>query len=197
MAPLDIIILVIVGISGAMSFRVGLIREAFALGALLIGLLAAVVLGRVYGNEIPDVFGNAVATQALFFLLCFLVFYVLVTLLGAAVGRLIKAMKLRWIDHVLGIVFGCVRGTILTILLLAGLTLILPEEHGFLARSRGFRLAEEPIRGLAKLLPEKAEEALEGRHAIYRGLRRYEKQLREEAEKRKDEIKAKGSSFGL
>ena len=105
-------------------------------------------------------------------------------------------MKLRWIDHVLGIVFGCARGAILTILLLAGLTLILPEEHVFLARSTGFRLAEEPIRVLAKLLPEKAEEALEGRHAIYRGLRRYEKQLREEAEIRRNAESSQRSGAG-
>lgn len=197
MAPLDIIVLVIVGISGVMSFRVGLIREAFALGALLIGLLAAVVLGRVYGSVLPEIIGNAVVTQALFFLLCFLVFYVGITLLGAAIARLIKAMKLRWVDHLLGIVFGCVRGALLVILLLGGLTLILPEEHRFLANSTSFRIAEEPIRVLAKLLPEKVEEALENRHAIYRGLRRYEERLRKEAEKRKEEIKDKGSDLGL
>ena len=73
MNVLDIVVLVLVGISGIMSFRVGLIREVFALGALLIGLLAAVVLGRAYGSRIPDLVGAEWATQVLFFFVCFLV----------------------------------------------------------------------------------------------------------------------------
>ena len=71
MNALDILLLAIIAVSGLLSIRVGLIREAFALGALLIGLLAAVVLGRVYGPRIPDVVGNPVATQVLFFLASF------------------------------------------------------------------------------------------------------------------------------
>ncbi|MCK4306025.1 MAG: CvpA family protein, partial [Candidatus Eisenbacteria sp.] len=72
MNELDVVILVIVGISGLMSFRVGLIREVFALGALLIGLLGAVVIGRTYASQIPDFMGCAWATEILFFFICFL-----------------------------------------------------------------------------------------------------------------------------
>ena len=170
MNALDIMLLVIIGISGLMSFRVGLIREAFALGALLIGLFAAVVLGRTFADRLPDVTGNEVATQVLFFFLCFLVVYLVVILLGAMIAKLTKTVHMRWFDHLLGFVFGSVRGAILGMLILAVLTLILPEENVLLARSRGYQAASGPLRVLAHLLPEKAEEAFHRRHEIYRQL---------------------------
>jgi membrane protein required for colicin V production len=170
MNELDVVILVIIGVSGLMSFRVGLIREAFALGALLIGLLAAIVLGRVYGSEIPDLIGTRWATEVVFFLVCFLVFYLIVTLLGSMIAKLIKAMQLRWVDHLLGFLFGCVRGAILAVLILAALTLVLPERSTLLAHSSGYSLARGPLRVLARMLPEKAEEVLRRRHEIYRDL---------------------------
>ncbi len=170
MTLLDILLLAIIGISGLLSLRIGLIREAFALAALLIGLLAAIVLGQTYGNDLPDWIGNPVATQVLFFLVCFLAFYLLVTLVGASIARLIKAIKLRWMDHLLGFVFGAIRGAIIVVLLLAGLTLVLPKGSTLLTESRLYGYAEEPIEMLAKMLPEKAEEALRKRHEILRRL---------------------------
>ncbi len=168
MNALDILLLAIIAVSGLLSFRVGLIREAFALGALLIGLLAAVVLGRVYGDRLPDVVGNPVATQVLFFLATFLVFYVLVTLVGSLIARIIKAMSLGWADHLLGFAFGCLRGAILVLLVLAGLTLVLPDllpKHpGVLGGSAVYRAADAPMRALASVLPEKVGEALRERH---------------------------------
>ncbi len=181
MTPLDILLLVIIGVSGILSLRIGLIREAFALAALLIGLLAAIVLGRSYGHQVPDWIGNPVATQVLFFLVCFLLFYLVVVLIGATLARLIKAIKLRWMDHLLGFVFGTLRGAIVVLLLLAGLTLVLPKGSPILAESRLYGGAREPIRMLAKMLPEKVEEALRQRHEIYERVapRRDEREGRE------------------
>ena len=81
-----------------------------------------------------------------------------------------KTIHMRWFDHLLGFVFGSVRGAILGMLILAVLTLILPEENVLLARSRGYQAASGPLRVLAHLLPEKAEEAFHRRHEIYRQL---------------------------
>jgi uncharacterized membrane protein required for colicin V production len=175
MNGLDILLLAIIAASGIMSFRVGLIREAFALGALLIGLLAAVVLGRSCGSLIPDVLGNPVATQVVFFVVCFLVTYVIVTLIGSAISRLVKNLHLHWADHLLGLAFGLLRGVIVVLLLLAGLTLVLPEllpKHpGVLNGSMVFRAADGPLQVVAQVLPEKAAEALRERQTLYRDLR--------------------------
>ncbi len=178
MNGLDILLLAIIAASGIMSFRVGLIREAFALGALLIGLLAAVVLGRSLGSAIPNVLGNAVASQVVFFLVCFLVAYLVVTLIGSAIARLVKNLHLSWADHLLGLAFGLLRGAILVLLLLAGLTLVMPEllpKHpGVLNGSAVFRAADGPLGVVAQVLPERAGEALRERQELYRGLRERE-----------------------
>jgi membrane protein required for colicin V production len=188
MNGLDILLLAVIGASGVMSFRVGLIREAFALGALLIGLLAGVVLGRAYAAAVPDVVGNPAATQVLFFLACFLIVYILVTLIGSLIARLVKSLRLGWADHLLGLTFGLLRGTIVTLLLLAGLILVLPDllprHPEILTGSAVFRVAGDPLRVFAQVLPEKAAEALRERHELYRDLRTREG--KEEQERRED-----------
>lgn len=175
MNGLDVLLLAVIGVSGVMSFRVGLIREAFALGALLIGLLAGVVLGRAYAASIPDFVGNPAATQVLFFLASFLVVYILVTLIGTAIARLVRNMHLGWADHLLGLTFGLLRGSIVVLLLLAGLVFVLPDlvpKHPeVLTDSAVFRIAGGPLRVFSQVLPEKAAQELRERHQLYHDLR--------------------------
>ncbi len=174
MNGLDIVLLAIIGVSGIMSVRVGLIREAFALGALLIGLLAAVVLGRSYAGSIPDVVGNPAATQVMFFLVSFLVVYLLVTLIGSMIARLVKNLHLGWADHLLGLAFGLLRGAIVALLLMTGLILVLPtllpKHPEILTKSAIYRASGGPLRVFAQVLPEKAAEALRERDVLYRQL---------------------------
>jgi membrane protein required for colicin V production len=169
---LDVVVLALIGISGLMSLRVGLIREVFALGALLLGLFGAVVLGRGYAASIPDFLGNRVATQLVFFLASFLIIYLLISLLGSVFGRLLSAMHLRSVDRLLGFLFGAVRGAILAFLVMLGLVFILPDDHSLLVGSRAYALAEKPMRVFSELLPEQARKALQEKPTLKEILRR-------------------------
>ena len=169
MNALDIVLLGLVAISGLMSLRLGLVREVFALSALLIGLFGAFLLARAFAPILPELFGSAAVTQVVFFLLCFLLLHVFISLVGAVVSRFLRAAALGWADHLLGFVFGVVRGTVLAILLLVGLSFVLPAHHPLFAGSRGCALADGPVRVFAELLPEKAREALQERYRTLRG----------------------------
>jgi membrane protein required for colicin V production len=183
MNALDIIALAIIGISGLMSFRVGLIREVFALGALLIGLFGAFVLTRALAPQLPVFFDSAAVTEVLCFVVLFIAVYLVVSLVGSMIARAIRAIRLGWLDHLLGFVFGCVRGIIVVILLIIGLTLVLPERHPFLVESHARAFAGPSIELFADLLPERAGELLRERHGELR------ERFRREFEEQRDALR--------
>ncbi|MBD3235175.1 MAG: hypothetical protein GF330_00535 [Candidatus Eisenbacteria bacterium] len=168
MNVVDVVVLAIIAISALLSLRVGLIRELFALGSLLIGIAGAAVLSRTYGNQIPDLLGNSVATQVAFFAVCFLGVYLLVGLIGRLIARTLRVMRLGAFDHLLGLVFGAVRGALIAFLLLALLVFILPQDHALLRGSHAYDYARGPLRSFAELLPDRAREVLRQRPKLDR-----------------------------
>jgi membrane protein required for colicin V production len=169
MNTLDIVLLGLVVISGLLSLRLGLVREVFALGALLIGIFGAILLSRAFAPLLPELFGSAAVTQIIFFLICFLLLHVLVSLIGAVISRFLRTAQLSAVDHLLGFLFGLARGTVLAILLIVGLTFVLPAKHPLFSGSRGCSWADTPVRIFAELLPEKAGDFLRGRYGSLRG----------------------------
>ena len=161
---LDIGLLAIVFISGLMSFRVGLIREIFALGALLVGIFVAIILTRALAPVLPDLLGSTVVTQIAFFLAVFLAVHILISLVGTFTSKLVKAGHLGWADRLLGFAFGCLRGAIVAVMIIIGLTFVLPENHALLMESHAVRLAAKPIEVFAGLLPDDARIELQKRH---------------------------------
>ncbi len=168
MNVLDIAFLVIIGISGLMSLRLGLIRECFALGAMLIALLAVAILGQTLASSLPNWLANVVVSQMIFMLISFLVIYLLIILLGSAIARQVRSVKMRVVDYLLVVCFGMLRGALTVILVTMGLTMVMPEGNETLARSKLHRLQHNPLSTLAKLFPEEANEAFSERHLRYR-----------------------------
>jgi membrane protein required for colicin V production len=181
MNAIDIVALAIIGISGVMSFRVGLIREVFALGALLIGLLGAIVLTRAAADYLPVFFESPAVTEVLCFLALFLIVYLVVSLVGSMIARAIRSIRLGWLDHLLGFVFGAARGAIVVLLLIIGLTYVLPERHPLLMESHARAAAGPTIELFAELLPERAGALLRERHEKLRdSMDRWQEDLRDE-----------------
>ncbi|MBP7669041.1 MAG: CvpA family protein [Candidatus Eisenbacteria bacterium] len=170
---LDILILAVVGVSGLMSLRAGLVREVFSLGALLVGILTALILTRSVAPSLPVFFESQAVTQILAFLVIFLVVYLIISLVGSLIARVIRSIKLGWADHLLGLAFGFLRGAVIAVLLLVGFILVMPAGHRLLQESRARKLADGPIDVFADLLPGRARELVLTRHdAVLEAARR-------------------------
>jgi len=169
MNVLDIVLLALIALSGLLSLRAGLIREIFALGALLVGIFAAVLLTRALAGSLPDLLKSRVLTQIVFFLAVFLAVQILVSLIGTFASHLVRAGHLGWADRLLGFAFGCLRGAIVALLIVIGLSFVLPGDHPLLARSRVLPWACAPIEVFSGLLPDDAREALQQRMETLRG----------------------------
>ena len=124
MTILDIIVLVVIGISILLGVIKGLVREVLSLAAWVMAFLAANLAAPEAAQLLPE----GMASQEIRLLAGFAVVFVVVliglSVLAMMASKLIKIAGLGMADRMLGGVFGLVRGAlVVTILvLLAGLT---------------------------------------------------------------------------
>jgi membrane protein required for colicin V production len=117
---LDAVLLIILIVSVATSFRKGLSRELIGLAAVVLALLLGIWFYGAAGSFlIPYVSSRGVANLAGFFIVFFGVMTV-GSLISYAVGRFLRVTGLRFIDHLLGAGFGLLRGLLVAVALLTG-----------------------------------------------------------------------------
>jgi len=117
---LDVILLLIIGASVIGSFRKGLSRQVIQMASVVFAiLLGAWFYGRVAEYLEPHVTSPAAAKLG-----GFLVVFCAVLLLGAlvswTVGKFLRVTGLSIVDHLLGAVFGLLRGTLVAVALIMG-----------------------------------------------------------------------------
>jgi membrane protein required for colicin V production len=117
---LDVILLLIVGASVIGSFRKGLSRQVIHLAAVVLGImLGAWFYGTVAALLLPHVTSQTAANLG-----GFLVVFFGVLLLGAivswTVGKFLRVTGLSIVDHLLGAVFGLLRGLLVAVALIMG-----------------------------------------------------------------------------
>lgn len=115
---LDAVLLVILAVSVATSFRKGLSREVIGLVAVLLALIFGIwFYGIAASLVLPYLSSQAAANLAGFFLVFFGV-VLLGSVVSYVVGRFLRVAGLSFVDHVLGAGFGMVRGTLVSVALL-------------------------------------------------------------------------------
>ncbi|KXV59227.1 bacteriocin biosynthesis protein [Acetobacter senegalensis] len=129
MAPIDILSLVLVGLSTLHGFWRGFTRQALGLGGWIVAILLAC---RYYGAVIPltrPYISNHLAADLAAFGILLLALLIVAALLSSALVRLVQVTALNGLDRTLGAGFGILRGVLLVVLLfLAAQWLLLPED---------------------------------------------------------------------
>jgi membrane protein required for colicin V production len=123
---LDILLLFVLGASVFTSFRKGFSREVIGLVSVVVALVAGIWL---YGNAgtvfLPYVSSPAVA-HFCGFVLVFLGVLLAGALVSFVVGRFLRVTGLSIFDHMLGALFGLVRGLLIAVALVTGLMAFSP-----------------------------------------------------------------------
>jgi membrane protein required for colicin V production len=121
---IDIVILVVVGISALLGLFRGLVREVISLvGWVVSGWLAFKFAGPV-AQHLANVVSLPSARMALAFIGLLLSSLLVFGIIGFLVGKLVDSTGLTGTDRMLGVIFGFARGVaVVTVLvILAGLT---------------------------------------------------------------------------
>ena len=164
----DIVILVLVGLSAFAGFRSGLIRSVFSLVGLVVGVVFASWQYRHFSDDVFHITKNKTLSEAIWFCLLAIAVMLAASLLGWMLRGAVHGAGLGWLDRLLGLAFGFVRGAVLVTLGIATLAAFYPETS-WLKDSQLARYFLTTTRMTTNITPE------ELRHKILDGLHILEK----------------------
>ena len=163
---LDIVLLIVLGVSVLASFRKGFTREVIGLVSVVLALLLGVwFYGTAGAFLLPYVSSPAVAHFAGFFLVFFGVL-LLGHLTGFVVGRFLRVTGLSVFDHLLGAAFGLLRGIVISVALILGIMAFSPGEKppASVVNSRIAPYVADAARAIAAVAPNELREGFRKRY---------------------------------
>jgi membrane protein required for colicin V production len=155
MNNLDIIFLVLIGLSALYSFIRGLVREVFSFLAIILGFFGASYGYAAVASWLRRWMGNETLAQVLGFAILFVLIALGLGLLGRVLSRLVKKMDLGWADRMGGAAFGFIKAILLIAIILLVITAFFPPRSKLLSESRVSPVALTIARQLSYLVPEK------------------------------------------
>ncbi|UCF35585.1 MAG: CvpA family protein [Acidobacteriota bacterium] len=167
---LDIAALLIIAISVIAAMIKGILSELLSLGSVIVGIVCAVL----FYPQAADFFGfidaPRLGLEFLGFAAIFIFFVVLGAVLSHLADRLMKALKIKWFDRLMGGAFGFLRGYLINLVIFLGLTAF-PISESLIAGSflKDYFLAGAGI--IVKLAPEGLKARfVEGIESLYEDL---------------------------
>lgn len=154
---LDVVFLVIVGVSALVAIARGVTKELLSIiGWVLAGVsvyyLLPVVDPIMKKYIASEVLSGLVSGMVILIMFC--IFWVLA---ADKISTQIRFSKLSALDRILGFIFGIFRGVVIVVLLQIMISSLIPEESqkGVFAESRYFKLAGDAAGPIKGLIPEK------------------------------------------
>lgn len=132
---LDILALIIIAFSIVTAVIKGLIREVLSLGSVILGLVLAVLFYQEGGEALHSV--GVPGTWSAF--LGFILIFIGIVAAGASIihisDQILRALQIKWIDRLLGGLFGFLRGYLISLVIVLAFTAF-PIGNGLVEGSR-------------------------------------------------------------
>ena len=153
---LDIVILIVVGISALIALSRGLVKEVLSIIGWVLATLAVIYLLPVLMPFAKQYISSGIlagVTTALCILILFFVVWIYAT--AGVVGK-IRSSKLSGLDRMLGLFFGIVRAMLLVVLFYILISWMIPvdKQSDVLTKSKYFQLAGSFAKPLEDMIPE-------------------------------------------
>ncbi|MDT8397855.1 MAG: CvpA family protein [Pseudomonadales bacterium] len=117
MATIDIVILVIVGLSCLIGAVRGFIKEALSLASWVAAILVAGLFSAQLADLMSGLLDNASLRRIIAFALLFVGTIFMGTVINSLIAKLTSGSSLQGVDRVLGGLFGLLRGSIVVLAL--------------------------------------------------------------------------------
>ena len=115
---LDVVLVVILAASVVLSFRKGLSREAIGLASVVLAILLGIWFYGTAGSFLAPYLSSRPLANFAGFLLVFCGVLLVGHLVSYVVGKFLKVTGLSIFDHLLGAVFGALRGLLISVALI-------------------------------------------------------------------------------
>ena len=191
---LDIVILIMLGISALIALSRGLMKEVLSIIGWVLGSAAVIYFLPVFTPITKEYIASGMiagVVTSIFILILFMVIWILLT--GNIVDK-IRSSKLSSLDRMLGLFFGIMRAFLLVILLNILISWIMPKERQpeTFKNSKYFQLAGEFAQPIENLIPKETLDSIKEKAANISGT---EEETSEEAkEEAKEQAKEEKNS---
>ena len=125
---LDVVLLAVLAVSAALSFRKGLTREVVGLASVVLAILLGIWFYGAAGSFLAPYLSSRGLANFAGFLLVFCGVLLLGHLVSYAIGKFLKVTGLSIFDHLLGAVFGALRGLLITVALVMAIMAFSPAD---------------------------------------------------------------------
>lgn len=128
MGIIDVILLIIIALVAFKGFMKGLIMEVFGIIALFVAFFSGYQFSAFFAGGV-SIFGfSEKANNAFGYILAFVLAYIIVILIGVAVSKMFKEIKLGWLNQGGGAFFGGLKASALCGVFLSFLVTTLPSD---------------------------------------------------------------------
>lgn len=163
MNVLDIALLAIALVSVVAGIAKGLVREVFALVGVLVGILIGLLVAPAFGGWLQRWIQHDTAAYGVAFVLIFVLVLVVAGLISHLLTRVIRFANLGFVNRLLGGVFGLLRGGLIGLVVVLGLSLFLDPQAPLLHESNLLPRLTWGGKLLLPLIPEGPRDVLKDR----------------------------------
>lgn len=158
--PIDILVAVVLLLSGLLAFSRGAVREVLGIGAW-VGAGFAAIYGFSYAREFfRKVIENHLVADAVAGLAVFLVALILLAVFSQVIASRIQGSKFGALDRALGFIFGLLRGAVLLCLAYMLFIWAMAEEDRppWIAKARTLPYIIKGAEAIRWIVPDELEE---------------------------------------
>jgi len=178
---LDLLVVIVLGVSVAAGFVAGFARVGIGFIAAVLGVVFGFWFYGIPAGWVHHYLKSTTASNVIGFLLVFWAFLVAGALLAKLISKLFKWTGLTWLDRLLGAAFGLVRGALIAVAMIAVLlAFTLKPLPNWMVESQVLPYAMEASSVISALAPNAIKQAF---HESMLELRRlWDEQLKKSRE---------------
>lgn len=154
---LDVIIFIIVFASIIYGLIKGALREIFALAGIIVGIIAAAKFFKTFALMLP--ISNPNVALVVSFIIIFLIIAVAINIIGWLILRTMQLLQAGFVDRLLGVILGFIKGTLISGLICLLLTLF-PTGRNIVSNSMLAPVLFQEMLWVKGLLPKDLQKRL-------------------------------------
>jgi len=136
MNSLDIILLIVIFLLGMLGLVKGIIKTVF----FLVSTIGGSLCGLIFYKPVAGLLGRYVQSDLIANILAYLGIFILVLVIlnfiGSSLKKLLKKIKLGWLDRASGFALGALIGVFINSILIILLTLLAPQQSTTIDKSK-------------------------------------------------------------